>query len=53
MANVRRLDAVPHIEDVHVRDEFDIEDARRKMNGGNALSERLYPRHRAESDHRG
>jgi hypothetical protein len=37
MAKVRRLDALLHIEDAHIRDEFDIEVARRKLNVVRAL----------------
>jgi hypothetical protein len=37
MAKVRRLDALVHIEDGFIRDVFDIEDARGKLNGCRAL----------------
>ena len=37
MANVRRLDALVHIEDARVRVQFDIEDARGKLNGDRGL----------------
>jgi len=38
MANVRRLDALARIEDAQVRVQFDIEHARRKLNGDKGLS---------------
>jgi hypothetical protein len=37
MAKVRRLDALIHFEDGTIRDVFDIEDARGKLNGIRAI----------------
>jgi hypothetical protein len=37
MAKVRRLDAFIHFEHLLVRDQFEIEDAREKLNGPRTL----------------
>jgi hypothetical protein len=46
MAHVRRLDASIHIELVHIRGIFDIEDFSGKLNGFRGLRKAVDPEHR-------